>query len=142
MSTTQAQIESDLQPVGTILKADFHYRVPAHQRNFSWTLEEVAQLWEDINEAMATNQSEYFLGTVVVQEDREPKTRTIIDGQQRLATLTMIFSAIRSVYSENRDDRDGEVYNDYLGVRDRRTRVVEPRLTLNDSLVKSLCRPN
>jgi hypothetical protein len=132
MATKKAQIDSILQPIGQLLSADFRHKVPPHQRNYSWSLEEVKQLWEDIMIAITEDYPEYFLGTIVVQEDRDEKTRSIIDGQQRLATLTMIFSGIRTIYAENSDERDTEVYNAYLGVRDRRTRVTEPRLSLNE----------
>ncbi len=131
MSSSQTRIESDLQTIGDILKADFKYRVPPHQRNFAWSIEEVEQLWNDITDALSEDLPEYFLGTIVVQENREEKTRGIIDGQQRLATLAMFFAAIRTVYQEHGDDRANEVYNDYLGVRDRRTRLTDSRLTLN-----------
>ena len=131
MTSKKTEMKSELQPVGMILKTDFRYKVPPHQRNFSWTLDEVNQLWDDLLEAIQEDRPEYFLGTIVVQEDLDNKTRIIIDGQQRLATLTMILSGIRTVYKEQNDERGEEVYSDYLGVRDRRTRVTEPRLALN-----------
>lgn len=132
MESTRREIRSKLETTGEILKTDFRYKVPAHQRNFSWSDEEVRELWEDINIAIQEDSPEYFLGTIVVQEDRRAKTRTIIDGQQRLATLTMILSGIRTVYQEKQDDRAEEVYLEYLGLRDRRTRTVDARLTLNE----------
>lgn len=131
MATNKTEMRSELQPAGMILKADFRYKVPPHQRTFSWTLDEVKQLWDDLLEAIQENRPEYFMGTIVVQEDPDTKLRTIIDGQQRLATLTMILSGIRTIYKEQKDERADEVYSDYLGVRDRRTRVTEPRLALN-----------
>ncbi len=131
MSPRQTEMKSELQPAGTILKTDFLYKVPPHQRNFSWTLEEVKQFWDDIIEAIQDDRPEYFIGTIVVQEDRETKTRIIIDGQQRLATITMLLSGIRTIYKEHGDERGDEVYKDYLGIRDRRSRVTESRLTLN-----------
>ena len=118
--------------LGKSSQSDSRYKVPIHQRDFSWTLEEVMQLWDDITDSIIEDRPEYFLGTVVVQESREEKTRVIIDGQQRLATLTMLLSGIRTVYNENDDERADEVYNDYLGMRDRRTRVTDPRLSLNE----------
>ena len=117
--------------MGHILTADFKYKVQPYQRNFSWTLEEVEQLWNDIDESIQDDRPEYFLGTIVVHENRDDKERTIIDGQQRLATLTMMLAAVRTVYAEHNDEREKEVYKDYLGVKDRRTRVTESRLTLN-----------
>jgi uncharacterized protein with ParB-like and HNH nuclease domain len=131
MPARQTEMKSELQPAGTILKTDFLYKVPPHQRNFSWTLEEVKQFWDDIMEAIRDDRPEYFIGTVVVQENRETKSRIIIDGQQRLATITMLLSGIRTTYKEHEDERGDEVYKDYLGVRDRRSRVTESRLTLN-----------
>ncbi|MFA6548403.1 MAG: DUF262 domain-containing HNH endonuclease family protein [Candidatus Margulisiibacteriota bacterium] len=126
------QIKSDFIPVGQILKADSKYKVPPHQRNFSWTSEEVTQLWEDILEGMSNDRSEYFLGTIVIQEDIENKTRVIIDGQQRIATLTILLASIRTIYAEYRDDRETEVFNEFLGMKDRRTRVIESRISLNE----------
>jgi uncharacterized protein with ParB-like and HNH nuclease domain len=115
-----------------MLKADFRYKVPPHQRNFAWTLDEVRQLWDDITGAIDEDLPEYFLGTIVVQENSDKKLRSIKDGQQRLATLAMVFSAIRSVYEEKSDERAREIHSEYLGVKDRRTRLTEPRLTLNE----------
>lgn len=131
MSARKTEMKSELQSAGMILKTDVRYKVPPHQRNFSWTLDEVKQLWDDFLEAIQEDRPEYFLGTIVVQDDPENKSRIIIDGQQRLATLTMLLSGIRTVYREHADERADEVYTDYLGVRDRRTRVTEPRLALN-----------
>lgn len=131
MTTKKTEMKSELQSAGTILKTDVRYKVPPHQRNFSWTLDEVKQLWDDLLDAIQEDRPEYFLGTIVVQEDPENKFRTIIDGQQRLATLTMILSGIRTIYKEQNDERAEEVYTDYLGVKDRRTRITEPRLALN-----------
>lgn len=132
MAKKQGRIESNLRTAGEVLSADFRYKVPPHQRNFSWTLEEVGQLWDDVMYAIREDVPDYFVGTVVVQESRERKERTIIDGQQRLATLTMILAGIRTLYHEHGDDRADEVYRDYLGARHRRTRSTEPRLTLNE----------
>ena len=131
MSMKNTELKSELQSSGMILKTDVRYKVPPHQRNFSWTIDEVKQLWDDFLEAIQEDHPEYFLGTIMVQDDPEHKSRIIIDGQQHLETLTMILSGIRTVYREHGDERADEVYTDYLGVRDRRTRVKEPRLALN-----------
>ena len=126
------KIDSHLLSVGEVLKADVKYYVPPHQRNFAWTLEEVRQMWEDITSAMADEQQDYFLGTIVVQGDDESKTCVVIDGQQRLATLTMIFSAIRAIFEEEGNKR-AEHFKDYLGTTDVRTMRTQARLTLNEN---------
>ena len=129
----KAMIESALESTRHILTTDFRYKVPLYQRAFSWTEEQISQLWNDIIASMDEDRAEYFLGTIVVEEKPEEKARMIIDGQQRLATLTMIFAAIRTIYQELDDERAAEVDNDYLGLKDRRTRITEPRLTLNET---------
>ena len=72
--------------------------VPPYQRRFAWIYsQEVSQLWEDLVEACEGPLGEYFLGTVVLcRSNNGQNTLEVIDGQQRLATLTMILAAIRN----------------------------------------------
>lgn len=73
-----------------ILKAHFFF-IPRFQRPYSWTRENVEELWEDsIQEASG----DYFIGSMVVYKQAED-TRAVIDGQQRLTTLMMMLCALR-----------------------------------------------
>jgi hypothetical protein len=75
-----------------ILKAHFFF-IPRFQRAYSWTRENVEELWEDsIQEASGG----YFIGSMVVYKQAED-TRAVIDGQQRLTTLMMLLCALRDV---------------------------------------------
>lgn len=69
--------------------------VPHFQRKFAWEREQVEQFWHDISDAVARNRDEYFLGPLVLQGDSR-MGRPIIDGQQRLASLTMTLAAVRN----------------------------------------------
>lgn len=132
MPSHTTTFDCGLKTVSDILRPDFIYKVPAHQRNFDWS-QQVEQLWQDIKSSMEDKSEQYFLGTIVVTQNTEIKERIIIDGQQRLATLSMIFSAIRKIYEENDEVKRAEgVNHDYLGSPDRRTQITKPRLTLND----------
>jgi len=72
-------------------------RVPAYQRRFAWNhRQEVTQLWQDLQDAFRGKADEYFLGTIVLNETPQAGVLEIIDGQQRLATLTMILGALRN----------------------------------------------
>ena len=118
--------------VGGLIGSAVTYRVPRHQRNFAWGPEEWEQLWEDTLEAMADGRRTYFLGTMVVRRDEgSPHLRWVVDGQQRLACLTMLFAAIRAAWAHHGDERADEVAEQFLGSKDRRTRVMKPRLSLN-----------
>src|SRR5258708_26290037 len=48
-----------------------------YQRNFSWTQDEVQQLWTDLIDAMDEDRPEYFLGSIVFHETREDKLRIV-----------------------------------------------------------------
>ncbi len=71
-------------------------RVPALQRNYSWGNNEWRDLWDDLSDffEQADEERQYFMGTVVLV--REHRTTEILDGQQRLATLTILLSALIS----------------------------------------------
>jgi hypothetical protein len=71
-------------------------RVPRYQRRYAWNnRQEVAQLWQDVLDAVERDADEYFLGTIVL--DRTPQgILEVIDGQQRLATLTMMLGGLRN----------------------------------------------
>jgi uncharacterized protein with ParB-like and HNH nuclease domain len=75
---------------------------------------------------------ELFLGTVVLKP-AESGHFELIDGQQRLVTITMILCAIRSKYIELDDEnRANDIYRDFLGERKRRTMDFVPKLNLNE----------
>jgi len=104
--------------------------VPEHQRDFSWTLDDVSQFISDIINALQTDAVEYFIGLIVVLGPRE-NAWSILDGQQRLATTTMIYSAIRQWLSERGYDADErQIDSEFLRARQLGGEY-SPRLTLN-----------
>lgn len=79
------------------------YCVPDYQRDYSWTTNEVETLWLDIITSYKQS-SEYFMGTVVLKKDSENSDLfDIVDGQQRLATFSILFSVIAAFSSEYSD---------------------------------------
>jgi hypothetical protein len=69
--------------------------VPLYQRAYSWTTEEVDQLWEDITGSL---ESEHFMGSIVLNEENKLRPQ-VIDGQQRLTTLMILLALIRDEYN-------------------------------------------
>ena len=70
-----------------------HYRVPPYQRDYSWTEEQWEDLWHDIVDMRSTPDDRHYLGALVVEE-RGDREFLIIDGQQRLATLSVLALAV------------------------------------------------
>src|SRR5947209_11668168 len=97
--------EAPAAGVGKLLQ-DNRFIVPNHQRDYSWTDHEVGQLLDDIEDAMERGFPEYFLGLMVFMHS-EAQRLTVLDGQQRLASVVIILSAIRDwlrQYDAYRDD--------------------------------------
>jgi alkylated DNA nucleotide flippase Atl1 len=89
--------------VGKLLQGQTQFLMPFYQRRYVWDLKKVERLWEDILGVMEEHEGRHFLGSVVVAEipDRGGMERwTVIDGQQRLTTLGIMFCAIRDHVSE------------------------------------------
>lgn len=81
--------------------ADSYYQIPDYQRPYSWETEQIEELWDDVFNAMETNQETYFLGAVILASKGE--YYEVIDGQQRLTTLTILLCVARDLYlSEER----------------------------------------
>ena len=70
--------------------------LPEYQRPYKWEDDQVEQLWDDIFESYEGDYKNYFLGSVITVKDNQ--AIDIIDGQQRLTTLMILFCVLRDVY--------------------------------------------
>jgi uncharacterized protein with ParB-like and HNH nuclease domain len=70
------------------------YTIPDYQRPYSWTIDEAIQLYEDINEAIDLNTQEYFIGSVILIKKPNEAVYEVVDGQQRITTISLMLSAI------------------------------------------------
>jgi uncharacterized protein with ParB-like and HNH nuclease domain len=71
-----------------------YFQIPRFQRPYSWERDEVEEFWGDIVNDKSEN---YFIGSMVVYQAKKPYFG-IVDGQQRLTTITLILSAIRNAF--------------------------------------------
>ena len=128
-SVSSSQMEFDLLGIGTVLKRH-RLVVPLNQREYSWDEENVQELFQDISEAITSGKREYFLGVIVLTTGADGNLE-IADGQQRLATTTILLAAMRD-YFHHRQDRDmiGDI-SDFLRTFVRGTREHNPRLSMN-----------
>jgi len=75
-------------------KALAGFSVPDFQRNYSWTEVEIRQFWLDLEMVLEGQSSDHFMGPIVALESLSGRT-PLIDGQQRITTLTILASVIR-----------------------------------------------
>lgn len=115
------------------------YRIPRFQRDYSWTSEEWEDLWADIMDALSGSDAAHYMGYLVLQSS-DDKTFDVIDGQQRLTTLTLIVLAVlkniqRLIDTGNEPDankqRLDQIRQTYIGYLDPVTLISRPKLTLN-----------
>ena len=78
------------------------YKVPPFQRNYAWEEEQWDDLWTDLHNAATKQTGKHYMGYIVLQEDKEAiRESQIIDGQQRLVTLSLlIMAATRCITDE------------------------------------------
>ena len=99
------------------------FSIPRFQRSYSWGAEQCDELWRDILRAARAHRS-HFVGTLIYYKDGA--TLSIVDGQQRLTTLTLLLVALARYLNETGEQLFGidgsEIATTYL-VEDGRPKL-------------------
>jgi uncharacterized protein with ParB-like and HNH nuclease domain len=124
-----ANLVAHEQSISRIFSNDYVFRVPSYQRPYAWTTEQAGELFDDLADFMKSRPGEvdemppYFLGSIVLIKPENLPDADVVDGQQRLTTLTIILSAIRAnVGQANAADITQLIYekgSQILGTQDR-----------------------
>lgn len=118
-------------PLRKVFSSDFEFQIPEYQRAYRWGTDQALQLLDDLEETLVRADEEpYFLGSLVLVE-REGCSYDVIDGQQRLTTLTILFAVLRDLiegneFSRNLAARVIDPGNELDGI------PAKPRLTLRN----------
>ncbi len=111
-------------------------RVPPNQRAYSWKAEQINDLLNDFENAMAESDAgerEYFLGSIVITSSGDDARPAVVDGQQRLASVTMIYAAIRDYLVDHEElETASDLEKEYLYSRHKWTKERTARLKLSD----------
>jgi len=91
---SDAMSDAPLPGVAKLLQ-ESRFIVPSHQRDYSWTEDDVKQIFDDIEYAMEKTPDAYFLGLLVFLAGKP--NLTILDGQQRLAKLAVALDSERQI---------------------------------------------
>ncbi len=79
------------------------YTVPNYQRQYSWNSENLDELWADLYESYTNNpDDDYFLGSIVVIDDKKGN-HELVDGQQRITTLMIMFNVLAKTFPNSTD---------------------------------------
>ena len=114
------------------LLTENRFFVPTHQRDYRWDEDRVRKLFDDLVEAMERGDSFYFIGLMVFMRSSDDRLR-VLDGQQRLATAIIIFSALRAWFGRIESDSDTapNLQRDFIGRSEYGDIKVRPKLSFN-----------
>lgn len=91
-----------------ILNGNRQFLIPVYQRFYSWDIDQCKRLWNDIVEMQRKGKAGHFVGSIVnIAEQAMPtgvQKYMIIDGQQRMTTLTLLLLALRDYAIKNPSD--------------------------------------
>lgn len=92
--------------------------IPVYQRNYDWKQEHCAQLFDDLVDTVRQNRPNHFFGAIVYKDEGSIGESTIIDGQQRLTTVNLLYLALCRSLEDGAVGRDerlaARIRNGYL----------------------------
>lgn len=101
------------------------YVVPRFQRAYSWSKDQIKELWDDIianiqiNNEKDVSHEEYFIGALVLVGDDKSNVLQIVDGQQRLTTITILLSVLCERFKELKKENLAEaIFKNYIEGQD------------------------
>lgn len=87
-------------PLAKIFSSDFDYAIPSYQRPYAWTEVQAGELFSDLVDFFTKEKDDtYFLGSIVLIKEEGKPHAEVIDGQQRLTTLTILLAALTTQFS-------------------------------------------
>ena len=116
-----AKITAIEQNLVQVFSDDYFFEIPLYQRPYAWTTEHVEELLDDLLDAMRRDSdAPYFLGSIVLIKSDENAKSEVVDGQQRLTTLTMLLCVLRDISGDDKlDEFIRQAGNEFKGTEDR-----------------------
>lgn len=104
------KIDAKEKAIRDVFHRDYAFSIPAYQRPYSWGTDQAKTLLSDLlaasvgfNVGMDVNGvTPYFLGSIVVIKRENQPEAQVIDGQQRLTTLAILISALRTLFADDK----------------------------------------
>src|SRR5690606_26154772 len=111
---------NELQVVSFLQKPNVQFVIPVYQRNYDWTETECKQLLKDIKAVETENRGTHFIGSIVfihegVYTTNNIQELVIIDGQQRLTTINILYVALYRFAKDHGEEHEaGRLFNMFL----------------------------
>jgi len=120
------------------LFSENNFTIPSYQRQYVWNEENTKELLQDIFEASAENsgENEYFLGSLVCQ--RVEDSLEVLDGQQRLTTLYLIFHVMRNLFLKHEDTSYYDALDELLHQKENKAKKLKEKNKFNYEIRKDV----
>lgn len=105
---SKVSIYGSARPIKEIFSPNFVFSIPLFQRPYAWTKDQAGELLEDLRTFIDEGKkpldelNPYFLGSIVLIKEEKSSHAQIIDGQQRITTLTILLAVIRKLLSSKK----------------------------------------
>lgn len=103
LDASQLRIEAAHKKIAEVFSKEYAFAIPAYQRPYAWETTQAEELLADLKDAIAQDSAAggfYFLGSIVLVKAHGSPASRVVDGQQRLTTLTILFSVIRDLTAD------------------------------------------
>lgn len=101
------ELNADKQLIRKVLSNKNKYNIPRYQREYSWEKDEISEYFGDIIKQLKfnngiVNSDDYFMGSILLTGDYNSsgKKLDVVDGQQRLTTITIFLSALAEAFAK------------------------------------------
>lgn len=103
-----SNIRGEEKPLAKVFSSDYEFHIPDYQRPYAWTGEHAEELFNDLwtFHREEDTEEEYFLGSIVLVKNMTMSRSDIVDGQQRITTLTLLLAAISHSLEDEDASRD------------------------------------
>lgn len=129
MTVTKVDFDPDKKSIKEIFEGSIQMSIPRYQRTYSWPKDKVEEFYDDfIVDSEKAEDNLSYLGTILFSKDSDGNLE-VIDGQQRLVTITIFFAAIRDLAWYFIDTDRSKSFSDSLH------RLIIPELTLGNSIL-------
>ncbi len=115
-------------PIAKIFSSEFEFVIPSYQRPYAWQIDQVSELIDDLSKFKDAETDEgYFLGSIVLIKSEGVSRAEVIDGQQRLTTLTILLAAMACAH----DATNAQDFKDYVLEPGKKMEGIEPKPRLS-----------
>ena len=101
--------------LGVVFSDTYVFDIPLYQRPYSWEVQHVETLLDDLTAAVESSDPKeptpYFLGSIVLDKKEHDPRSVVVDGQQRLTTLTMLLCVLRDISCSEGEREQADALN-------------------------------